>query len=576
MARTLQTARRSTGGKAPRKALATKAARKSAPATGGVKKPLRFSDNRPVFDTLQNIFKYVKLNNENVYQYRAECEGKKSIFVSIKHSKNESLAGSEKVHKVGLAKETSLSFKCSTNEIHALWLAMVNYERFHEIGGTDYDLHRLDSEVADPLYYIRPSDYHLHEDRQLDSKKLNSKLIAEIIQKYKNRNISYYADMKDEKRLKIVISPLVNGWIQIKMSYIQCVPPPHFKAFAYQLDGNEAKTLMMSLQDMLAHAPSNIKRDLTKIRRKYIEKTEEDNIDKKDEIQLIDIKTRLTRYPFRDITTNGHSYVGVDPEKDEYELVKRKEKVKAMKEVGLGPNEIIAYLGHKRKHDALQQEEDSMSTGDGDVSTAGGGKRRKQRKEDSDDSDSSIGSGADGGDVSMADGAERGKQYNEDSNGSEADGAGEDDEEEEDGDNGDAATVSGAADDSDTRSAADAADRSDGHAADDDGSVSGNGENSEVGHIGDDFLATEGEEGGSASEKEEVDSGHGGVPMDVDPQRETPHVSHVGDAPMGVRSSLSLPNATPQPVWPTTAVSRPTKFLLRLPSAIMKQQQPPP
>ena len=43
MARTKQTARKSTGGKAPRKQLATKAARKSAPATGGVKKPHRYS-----------------------------------------------------------------------------------------------------------------------------------------------------------------------------------------------------------------------------------------------------------------------------------------------------------------------------------------------------------------------------------------------------------------------------------------------------------------------------------------------------------------------------------------------------
>ncbi|CAI0404077.1 unnamed protein product [Linum tenue] len=42
MARTKQTARKSTGGKAPRKQLATKAARKSAPATAGVKKPHRF------------------------------------------------------------------------------------------------------------------------------------------------------------------------------------------------------------------------------------------------------------------------------------------------------------------------------------------------------------------------------------------------------------------------------------------------------------------------------------------------------------------------------------------------------
>ena len=38
MARTKQTARKSTGGKAPRKQLATKAAQKSAPATGGMKK----------------------------------------------------------------------------------------------------------------------------------------------------------------------------------------------------------------------------------------------------------------------------------------------------------------------------------------------------------------------------------------------------------------------------------------------------------------------------------------------------------------------------------------------------------
>ncbi|EMS21110.1 Histone H3 domain containing protein [Rhodotorula toruloides NP11] len=41
MARTKQTARKSTGGKAPRKQLAAKAARKSAPAAGGVKKPHR-------------------------------------------------------------------------------------------------------------------------------------------------------------------------------------------------------------------------------------------------------------------------------------------------------------------------------------------------------------------------------------------------------------------------------------------------------------------------------------------------------------------------------------------------------
>ena len=42
MARTKQTARKSTGGKAPRKQLATKAARNAAPAAGGVRKPHRY------------------------------------------------------------------------------------------------------------------------------------------------------------------------------------------------------------------------------------------------------------------------------------------------------------------------------------------------------------------------------------------------------------------------------------------------------------------------------------------------------------------------------------------------------
>ncbi|XP_042147079.1 histone H3-like [Ixodes scapularis] len=57
MARTKQTARKSTGGKAPCKQLATKAARKSAPATGGVKKPHRY---RPGTVALREIRRYQK------------------------------------------------------------------------------------------------------------------------------------------------------------------------------------------------------------------------------------------------------------------------------------------------------------------------------------------------------------------------------------------------------------------------------------------------------------------------------------------------------------------------------------
>ncbi|KAL8429100.1 hypothetical protein Efla_003153 [Eimeria flavescens] len=57
MARTKQTARKSTGGKAPRKQLATKAARKSAPVAGGVKKPHRY---RPGTVALREIRKFQK------------------------------------------------------------------------------------------------------------------------------------------------------------------------------------------------------------------------------------------------------------------------------------------------------------------------------------------------------------------------------------------------------------------------------------------------------------------------------------------------------------------------------------
>jgi histone H3 len=57
MVRTKQTARPSTGGKAPRKQLATKAARKTVPITGQVKKPHRY---RPGTVALREIRRYQK------------------------------------------------------------------------------------------------------------------------------------------------------------------------------------------------------------------------------------------------------------------------------------------------------------------------------------------------------------------------------------------------------------------------------------------------------------------------------------------------------------------------------------
>jgi histone H3 len=57
MARTKQTARKSTGGKAPRKQLASKAARKATPATEGQKKARRY---RPGTVALREIRRYQK------------------------------------------------------------------------------------------------------------------------------------------------------------------------------------------------------------------------------------------------------------------------------------------------------------------------------------------------------------------------------------------------------------------------------------------------------------------------------------------------------------------------------------
>ena len=57
MARTKQTARKSTSVKMPKKQLATKAARKTAQVSGGVKKPHRY---RPGTVALREIRKYQK------------------------------------------------------------------------------------------------------------------------------------------------------------------------------------------------------------------------------------------------------------------------------------------------------------------------------------------------------------------------------------------------------------------------------------------------------------------------------------------------------------------------------------
>lgn len=60
MARTKQTATKSTGGKVPLKQQPAEAARKTAPATGGVKKPHRYT---PGTGALREIRRFQKILN---------------------------------------------------------------------------------------------------------------------------------------------------------------------------------------------------------------------------------------------------------------------------------------------------------------------------------------------------------------------------------------------------------------------------------------------------------------------------------------------------------------------------------
>ena len=103
MARTKQTARKSTGGKAPRKQLATKAARKSAPASGGVKKPHRY---RPGTVALREIRRYQKstdllirklpfqrLVREIAQDYKSDLRFQGSAVLALQEASEANLTG---------------------------------------------------------------------------------------------------------------------------------------------------------------------------------------------------------------------------------------------------------------------------------------------------------------------------------------------------------------------------------------------------------------------------------------------------------------------------------------------------
>jgi len=103
MARTKQTAKKSLGGKAPRKQLATKAARMSLPQTGGVKKVQRY---RPGTVALREIRKYQsttsllirrlpfqRLVREISTNFRVEIRFQSAALLALQESAEEYLVG---------------------------------------------------------------------------------------------------------------------------------------------------------------------------------------------------------------------------------------------------------------------------------------------------------------------------------------------------------------------------------------------------------------------------------------------------------------------------------------------------
>ena len=110
MARTKQTASRSTGGKAPRKQLATLAARKTAPQVGGVKKAHQY---RPGTVALREIRKFQKSTDLLIRKapfQRLVCEIARDIQGDLRFQSTAVLALQEaaEAYLVGIFEDTNL------------------------------------------------------------------------------------------------------------------------------------------------------------------------------------------------------------------------------------------------------------------------------------------------------------------------------------------------------------------------------------------------------------------------------------------------------------------------------------
>ncbi|CAH2020069.1 unnamed protein product [Acanthoscelides obtectus] len=100
MARTKQTARKSTGGKAPRKQLATKAARKSAPATGGVKKPHRYRPGTVALREIRRKLPFQRLVREIAQDFKTDLRFQSSAVMALQEA--------SEAYLVGLFEDTNL------------------------------------------------------------------------------------------------------------------------------------------------------------------------------------------------------------------------------------------------------------------------------------------------------------------------------------------------------------------------------------------------------------------------------------------------------------------------------------
>ncbi|XP_076330622.1 histone H3-like [Tachypleus tridentatus] len=107
MARTKQTARKSTGGKAPRKQLVTKAARNNIPATGDVKKLHRY---RPETVVLREIRRYQKFTELLIRKLPFQREIAQDFKTGLRFQSSAVMALQEasEAYLVGLFKDTNL------------------------------------------------------------------------------------------------------------------------------------------------------------------------------------------------------------------------------------------------------------------------------------------------------------------------------------------------------------------------------------------------------------------------------------------------------------------------------------